>query len=165
MAAIITAGITSPNWVPTTGQRPTDARPYVYAVLLELVGVHTDVSTTAPPLTPVILKHLLEEVTKALHAAFQKRPRYSLAALMQATLDVEFLAQTLNNYTTDTASEMQSQIYVVLDGLTDSEAREKLQGELQEMRGTLKKLREGTRSELYAPKVSHTHFRTLANQL
>lgn len=66
---------------------------------------------------------------------------------MQATLDVEFVAQTLSQYTTERASEMQSQIYQELDKGTDNEARTRLQTELPEMRSTLKRLREGSRSE------------------
>lgn len=66
---------------------------------------------------------------------------------MQATLDVELVAQTLSNYTTDKASEIQSQVYLVLDERTDSEARSRLQGELPEMRGILKRLRESTKGE------------------
>jgi exocyst complex component 2 len=66
---------------------------------------------------------------------------------MQATLDVEFVAQTLSQYTTDRASEMQSQIYQELDKGTDNDARTKLQNELPEMRAALKKLRERSRSE------------------
>jgi exocyst complex component 2 len=66
---------------------------------------------------------------------------------MQATLDVEFVAQTLSQYTTDRASEIQSQIYQELDKGTDNEARQRLQSELPEMRAVLKRLREGSRSE------------------
>ena len=66
---------------------------------------------------------------------------------MQATLDVEFVAQTLSHYTTDRASELQSQIYQELDSRTDNEARAKLQSELPEMRSVLKKLREASKSE------------------
>ena len=73
---------------------------------------------------------------------------------MQATLDVEFLAQTLSNYTTEAASETQSKIYLSLDERTDNEARVKLQGELPEMRFILKKLREGTKGELYVISIS-----------
>lgn len=66
---------------------------------------------------------------------------------MQATLDVEFVAQTLSQYTTDKASELQSQIYQELDGRTDNDARARLQSELPEMRSILKKLREASKSE------------------
>ncbi|KAK7705436.1 Exocyst complex component S5 [Botryosphaeria dothidea] len=147
LAAIIKHGIAAPDWEPDTN-RPADARAYVYDVLLELVVVHTQVSTTAAPLTSQILKYLLEQVSKHLIENFKARPRYSLAALMQATLDVEFLAQTLGNYTTDKASEIQSAIYLALDERTDNDARVKLQTELGELRVILKKLREATKSEL-----------------
>lgn len=142
----ITAGITSKAWAPASG-RPTDAQPYVYDVLLELVLVHSEVSTTASSLTNQILSYLLEQSSLALIAAFKQRPRYTLPALMQATLDVEFMAQTLNNYTTDRASEVQSQVYLALDERTDNDARTRLEGELPEMRAVLKKLREGTKGE------------------
>lgn len=144
--SLITRGITDPNWAPTSG-RPDNARQYVYEVLLSLVYVHAEVSTTAAPLTSQILAYLLEQAGVALITAFRARPRYALPALMQATLDVEFLAQTLNNYTTDRASEVQSQIYLVLDERTEQDARARLEGELPEMRGVLKRLREGTKGQ------------------
>jgi exocyst complex component 2 len=145
--SLIKSSIASQEWVPKTS-RPTDARPYVYDVLLGLVLVHTEVSTTAAPLTAPILKHLLEKHLVSLLEALGQRPKYSLSALMQATLDVEFLAQTLNNYTTERAGRIQSDIYVLLDARTDADARLRLQSELQELRSILKRLREGTRTEL-----------------
>jgi exocyst complex component 2 len=148
LGRIIKEGITSASWLPSgPDARREDARPYVYSVLLELVLVHTEVSTTANPLTAPILKHLLEQSSIALLAAFQTRPQYSLAALQQATLDVEFLAQTMNNYTTEKAGETQNRIYVELDKRADIESRTRLQGELKEMREALKRLRERSRVE------------------
>jgi exocyst complex component 2 len=66
---------------------------------------------------------------------------------MQATLDTEFIAQTLALYTTEEASNVQSQIYVELDRRTTNEARTKLQAELGDMRIVLKKLRDRTKGE------------------
>ena len=143
---IINDGITSPNWVPAT-PRPADAKPYVYDVLLNLVLVHSEITSTAATLTNQILSYLLEQCSLALINAFKQRTKYTLPALMQATLDVEFMAQTLNNYTTDRAGEVQSQIYLALDERTDNDARVKLQNELPEMRAILKKLREATKGE------------------
>ncbi|KEQ71299.1 exocyst complex protein, partial [Aureobasidium namibiae CBS 147.97] len=144
---IITAGISSPDWLPKTSSRPTNARPYIYDVLLALVLVHTEVSTTASTLTSPLLSHFLESASESLLAAFSERRTYSLAALMQATLDVELLAQTLSNYTTEKASDIQSRIYLVLDERTDADARTRLQAELPEMRAILKRLREGTKGQ------------------
>ncbi|GAO19279.1 uncharacterized protein UV8b_04965 [Ustilaginoidea virens] len=147
LRAIIQAGLFASDWVPEAGSRPTAAKPYVYEALLALVLVHSQLTTTAPSLTPQVLSFLLEQTSLQLLDAFRHRPRYSLEALMQATLDVEFIAQTLSHYTTDRASELQSQIYQELDGRTDNDARARLQSELPEMRSVLKKLREASKNE------------------
>lgn len=146
---VIHAGIGSPDWVPPPGSRPREVRPYVYEVLLGLVLVHTQVSTTAASLATEVLSYLLEQASRELLEALRARQpaRYSLEALMQATLDVEFIAQTLGQYTTDRASELQSAIYQELDARTDNDARARLQAELPEMRAVLKRLREASKSE------------------
>lgn len=147
LGKIIKTGILAPDWAPASNEKPREVRPYVYEALLSIVLVHTQVSTTSSSLTGPVLSHLLEQASRELLEAFKQRQRYTLSALMQATLDVEFVAQTLSQYTTDRASEMQSQIYQELDKGTDNEARTKLQNELPEMRAILKRLREGSRSE------------------
>lgn len=149
LATIIRKGVRSETWEPTKGSRPGDASPYLYEVLLALVIVHSQVSTTVAPLTANVLKYLHEQISLVLIEVLKERPRYDLGAIMQATFDVEFLAQTLNNYTTAAASEAQSNIYLIVDERTDNDARVKLQNELPGMRVTLKKLREGTKGELY----------------
>ena len=144
---IITAGLADPDWVPPASQRPGAAKPYIYEVLLTLVLVHSQVSTTASCLTPQVLSFLLEQTSLQLLDAFRRRPRYTLEALMQATLDVEFVAQTLSHYTTDRTTELQGQIYAELDGRTDNDARARLQSELPEMRNVLKRLRDASKNE------------------
>jgi exocyst complex component 2 len=151
-------GINARDWAPTASS-PTQVRPYVYATMLTLVMVHTEVSTTVSTpsstsasattsaLLTEILSYLLEAISSALLDAFSNRKpeKYTLPALMQATLDTEFIAQTMSQYATNKASETQSEIYQVLDKRTSNDARAKLQQELGEMRITLKKLREGSR--------------------
>jgi len=144
---IIKTGLSDPSWCPPPGTKPTEARPYVYEALLSLVLVHSQVSTAAPRLTPSILTFLLEQVTGIMLDTFKARTRYPLEALMQATLDVEFVAQTLTQYTTDSAGKMQGQIYAELDQRTDDDTRARLQAELPEMRSVLKRLRDATKTE------------------
>ncbi|CAH0040883.1 unnamed protein product [Clonostachys solani] len=144
---VIQAGLAEPDWAPPPSTKPATAKPYVYEVLLTLVLIHSEVSTAAAPLTPQVLSFLLEQTSTQLLEAFRKRPRYPLEALMQATLDVEFIAQTLSHYTTDRTSELQGQIYQELDSRTDNDARAKLQSELPEMRLVLKKLRDASKNE------------------
>lgn len=144
---IVQAGLAAPDWVPPPAQRPSTAKPYVYEVLLILVLVHSQVSTTASSLTAQVLSFLLEQTSLQLLDAFRKRQRYTLEALMQATLDVEFIAQTLSHYTTERTTELQGQIYAELDGRTDNDARARLQSELPEMRNVLKRLRDASKNE------------------
>jgi exocyst complex component 2 len=163
----ISTAIADPTWAPTA--RPTSVRPYVYKVLLHLVSLHAELSTTAETLTTPVLSALFETICKSLLEAFRQRASsssssssssppstsasasatgqkpFSLFALMQATLDVEFFAQTLGGlFGTERASEMQSAVYVELDRAGDARA---LQAELPEMRGVLKRLKDGTRAE------------------
>lgn len=53
----------------------------------------------------------------------------------------------MSQYSSEEASAVQSQIYVELDRRTTHEARARLQSELGEMRGILKRLREKTKGE------------------
>ncbi|KAI9887212.1 MAG: hypothetical protein M1823_000960 [Watsoniomyces obsoletus] len=163
LTQIIRAGVLSPSWPPqstpssssTTDNKsnnPTEVRPYIYTALLLLIKIHTQVSSTSsPPLTNQILSYLLEQLSLEFLNVFQQRSqrtKFTLEALMQATLDVEFMSQTLNQYTTERAGEIQSQIYRELGKNTDvRDAEMRLQRELPEMRNTLKALRERSRAE------------------
>ncbi|KAH8725663.1 exocyst complex component Sec5-domain-containing protein [Phaeosphaeriaceae sp. PMI808] len=151
ISATIEKGVFSPTWAPQPavgkGVADRDPSPFVFAVLLDLVIVHTEASTTSYPLTPRILRSLFESTTQTLISTFRspQLSTISLPQLMQATLDVEFMAQTLASYTTEAASQVQTDIYQVLDGKTDNAARLRLQEELGSLRNTLKRLREGTK--------------------
>ena len=146
----ISTSVASADWTPR--QRPNSVRPYVYNVLLHLVALHTELSTTAEPLVHPVLSSLFETICKALLEAFRARATsattsrpFDLFCLMQATLDVEFFARTLSGmFGTERASEAQGQVYIELDRTGEARA---LQKELPEMRAILKRLSESTRSE------------------
>jgi exocyst complex component 2 len=147
-------GIHASDWVPNTN-RPDQVRPYVYAVMMTLVTVHTEVSTTVSSpgdntsvLLNQTLQYLLEKIAQAQLDAFKDRKpnSYTLPALMQATLDTEFIASSMTQYSTKTATDISSSIYTELDQRTNNESRAQLQKELGNMRVVLKKLREGSRA-------------------
>lgn len=164
-------GINSPKWVPTS-PKPDQVRPYVYAALMQLVMVHSEVSTTvsstgySTPVLGEILSYLLENVSQALLDGFKDRKpnTYTLPALMQATLDTEFIAQTMSQYATTKAGEIQGQIYTELDKRTTNEARTRLQQELGDMRIVLKKLREGSRNSFSCFKKQKSSDKDRARQ-
>ena len=146
-------GINAPDWAPSAS-KPDQVRPYVYATMMILVMVHTEVSTTVATtasnhaLLNEILSYLLEKISQALLDSFKDRKpnTYALPALIQATLDTEFIAQTMSQYSTTKAGEIQGQIYMELDKRSDNTARAKLQQELGDMRVVLKRLREQSRN-------------------
>ena len=190
LSRIIRGGILSPTWAPPPGGRPNEVRAYVYDALLVVVLVHSQVSATCPSLTPQIMSYLLEQISREFLEVFRQRqpPRYTLAALMQATLDVEFVGQTLAQYTTEKASDMQSQIYMELgkstsppsgggaagsergggEGAKSAEELDmdhsRLQTELPEMRNVLKALREKCRAEFACFKKARSHVQTHVQQ-
>ncbi|RKF64250.1 Exocyst complex component SEC5 [Erysiphe neolycopersici] len=135
-------------------EKPNDVRPYVYEVLLSLVLLHSQVSTTAGSLTSKILSYLLEQISEELLESLKLRSQWSLPDLMQATLDVEFISQTLIQYNTDSASKIQGLIYQELDKGTDNTSRAELQTELPDMRTVLKRLRDKSRNEFVCFKKS-----------
>ena len=146
-------GISDPDWAPRSS-RVEQVRPYVYNTMMVLVNVHTEVSTTvssvgsSSSLLTEILSYLLERISQALLDGFKERKpnMYTLPALMQATLDTEFIAQTMSQYSTKPAADIQGQIYLELDKRSTNDARAGLQKELVEMRIVLKKLREQGRN-------------------
>ena len=148
-------GINSPDWEPSTS-KVDQVKAYVYDTMLTLVIVHTEVSTTvstpaagasSSALLTETLSFLLENISSALLDAFSNRKanQYTLPALKQATLDTEFIAQTMQQYATRKASDTQSAIYTELDRRTSNDSRAKLQNQLGDMRITLKRLRDGSR--------------------
>ncbi|ROT38648.1 hypothetical protein SODALDRAFT_311535 [Sodiomyces alkalinus F11] len=144
---LLRAGISAADWAPPPGEKPRQAKPYVCEALLSLVLVHSQVYTTAPSLTAQVLSYLLEQLSRELLEAFRVHDRYDLGGLLQATLDVEFIAQTLSQYTTERAAQLQAEIYQELDSRTDNDARARLQAELPEMRAVLKRLRDASKNE------------------
>ena len=93
---------------------------------------------------------MLESFTKRLNTSLAEAGQaFSLPALLQATLDVEFVTQILGSqYTTNKAQEYQRTVYQVLDKGSNDEARSGLQGELATVRNILQKERKATKSEL-----------------
>ena len=147
MQNVIYTGIASPTWAPLPGHKPTEPKPYVHDVLLQLVSIHTQVSTTAPPLLHKVLAWFLEELTIAMSVGFSRRPNYTLADIMQATLDLEFMSQVLVQYTSEKETELTSGVYAMMDERTDDQSRTGLQMELGGLKGHLKVVRERTKGE------------------
>lgn len=148
IATTIRNGILSPSWSPPPGGLATDVKPYVYDALLAMVDVHAQVTITAPSLVQQVLSYLLEQLSRELLESFRQRNSFTLGELLQATLDVEFVNQTLSQFNTPKSSEWQQMVYVELDRGSDGDARQGLQQQLGEMKRILGSLRRHSRAEL-----------------
>ncbi|KAF8423080.1 exocyst complex component Sec5-domain-containing protein [Tirmania nivea] len=158
LTTLITTSILSPYWCPPSHPPPSSVKPYIHKSLLHLVHVHTEVNTTSPALTTIIVSHLSERICHLILESFQKRldnadtpaKAFTLPALLQATLDVEFVTSVLGSqYTTQRAQEYQRGVYQVLDRGSSEEARSEMQRELGKVKTILHNERKGTRAELY----------------
>ncbi|KAL7266939.1 Exocyst complex component S5 [Rhizina undulata] len=144
---IVRGGILTPEWSPPPGKLATEVKPYIYEALLVLVQAHSQVTITAPSLVQPVLSYLLEQLSKELLESIKQRKRFTLGELLQATLDVEFVNQTLSQFNTSRSSEYQQNVYVELDKGSDAEARQGLQKELGGMKTILSQLRKHSRAE------------------
>ncbi|KAI1129519.1 exocyst complex component Sec5-domain-containing protein [Nemania abortiva] len=147
LSMIISEGFQRPDWAPASATAATTPKPYIYEVLLSLVVVHTQVSTTAPSLTENVIIRLYEIITSQILQVFGSRPKYDIGALMQATLDYEFLAWVLKHYTSDTIGELHDAIYAILDSKTNDKARKELEKRLTGMGDQLASLHAQARTE------------------
>lgn len=147
LAKTIRTGLMAPDWIPKT--KALIVTPYIHDALLQIVLVHAQVVTTTSVLLQRIISFMLESFSLNLLHTFKNHPteKFRLNALLQATLDVEFVNQTLSQFVTPRAQELQSEIYVELDRRSDAPSRAALHKELADLRNVLMGLRRNTRAE------------------
>ncbi|EWC43479.1 hypothetical protein DRE_07558 [Drechslerella stenobrocha 248] len=147
LSSTIKTGLLSPDWIPAT--KAVVVTPYIHDGLLQVVLVHSQVVTTAATLLQRIISFMLESFSQSMLDTFRAHPRqkFGLSALLQATLDVEFVNQTLGKFVTQRAQELQSEIYIELDRRSDGPSRAALHKELADLRNVLMGLRRNTRAE------------------
>ena len=120
-----------------------DVQPYVHQALLSLVITHSQVSSTAPLILPRVMTSLVESFSSDLLASFRKIPSFNMGGMLQATLEVEFLHQTLGTNVSKQAGETLQAVYGTIEksysgsGGVDLELG-KVKGLLQRSRATTK---------------------------
>ncbi|TDL24651.1 hypothetical protein BD410DRAFT_838154 [Rickenella mellea] len=142
VTAIVRSGVLDPamDWYETP--RPTEIRPYMYETLMYLVEVHAHVSGAAKPLLDRTLNTLVEEVANEALRCFRQVKRFGMGGMLRATLEIEFMHQTLSRFVTPTAAKTLSEVYNKI-----SKAYERRQGEesLQNLLDGVKKTWADTR--------------------
>ncbi|GAA5960084.1 hypothetical protein JCM8115_004527 [Rhodotorula mucilaginosa] len=127
--------------------KPKEVHQFIYDALLSLVLVHAQVSATARPLVPRTLASLVEELAQVALDAFSKVERFGMGGMLQATLEIEFMHQTLSQHVSPRADQTLQSIYKIISQSyyrrPDSSAQE-LQAELEGLKRTLVASRRAT---------------------
>ncbi|KAI0065245.1 hypothetical protein BV25DRAFT_1822396 [Artomyces pyxidatus] len=148
-AAIATAQLrsgildTAMDWYETP--QPTEIRSYMYETLMYLVGVHAQVSSAAAPLLDRTLNSLVESLADEALRCFRQVKRFGMGGMLRATLEIEFMHQTLSRYVTTSAAKMLSDLY---NKISQAYARrpgdENLQSQLDGVKRILAETRRST---------------------
>ena len=106
-----------------------------------LVLVHAHVSAVAPSLISRTLGALVDELATEALSCFAKIERFGMGGMLQATLEIEFLHQTLSLHVSPEADVKLQDIYKTISQAyyrrPSSDGAAELQHELQELKRTL----------------------------
>ncbi|KIM53074.1 hypothetical protein SCLCIDRAFT_32138 [Scleroderma citrinum Foug A] len=145
VTSILKEGILDPamDWYDTP--HPTEIRPYMYKVLMTIVGIHAQISHVAEGLLERVLHALVEDAAEEAFRSFRQVKRFGMGGMLRATLEIEFMHQTLARYVTPSAAKTLSELY---NKISQAYARrpsdDNLQGHLDSVKKTLAESRRAT---------------------
>lgn len=119
---------------------------FVYEALMTLVMVHSQISGVAKQLVHRALSFLLEAMANDCLESFRQVERFGMGGMLQATLEMEFMHQTLSQYVTPTASDTLQLIYQTIEQAYDQQQQHSgnLQSELSHVKELLVYSRKST---------------------
>jgi len=133
------------DWYETP--RPTEVREYMYEALLYLVSIHSQVTVVAKSLLERTMNALVEDLANEAMNCFQQVKKFGMGGMLRATLEIEFVHQTLVQYVSPTASETLTAIYGTISAAYSRKPSGGQQDSLQrELDGVKKTLHESRRS-------------------
>ncbi|KZT10260.1 uncharacterized protein LAESUDRAFT_721596 [Laetiporus sulphureus 93-53] len=145
LMGMVRNGVLDPqmDWYETP--QPREIRPYVYEILMFLVGAHAQVSSVAAPLLESTLNSLVEDVAEEALRCFRQVKRFGMGGMLRATLEIEFLHQTLSRYVTPSADQTLSDLYTkISQAYARRPGDENLQAHLDGVKKTLADTRRAT---------------------
>jgi len=141
------------DWYETP--QPTEILPYVCDTLMYLVGVHAQVSDIAPPLLDRTLNALVESLVEEALRCFKQVKRFGMGGMLRATLEIEFMHQTLSRYVTSNTAKMLSDLYTkISQAYARRPGDENLQSNLDGVKRTLNETRRRTGIEFLCFRVT-----------
>ncbi|KAI0776491.1 exocyst complex component Sec5-domain-containing protein [Irpex lacteus] len=125
---------------------PKEIRSYIFDILIYLVGIHAQVSAAAAPLLERTLNALVEDVADEALRCFRQVKRFGMGGMLRATLEIEFLHQTLARYVKPSAAKTLSELYNRISKAYDppKDNTEDIQTHLDSVKRTLAETRRAT---------------------
>lgn len=151
ISAIISHGILFSNIDWAGIPKPSNVHAFVYEALLSLVQVHAHVRSIAKPLVTRTVTTLVDDLAATTLDSFQRIKRFGMGGMLQATLEIEFLHQTLSAFISPKAEGLLKQVYETISqkyqkaGLR--EEKEQLNAELERVKQILVQSRKATALE------------------
>lgn len=130
--------------------KPFSVHPFIYEALLSLVQVHAHVRSIAKPLVTRTITTLVDDLATTTLESFQKVNRFGMGGMLQATLEIEFLHQTLSAFISEKAERLLKQVYETISQKyrrVDGEEKEQLNAELERVKQILVQSRKATALE------------------
>ncbi|WWC92087.1 uncharacterized protein L201_007041 [Kwoniella dendrophila CBS 6074] len=109
------------DWLNTS--KPTEVRPYMHKAILLLVEAHSRIGDISPNLIQRVIEALVNRITDVALLSFQKIPKFGTGGMLTATLEIEFLHQSVNNFVSPKSNETLSKIY---DTISQAYRRQKI---------------------------------------
>ncbi|KAG0140924.1 hypothetical protein CROQUDRAFT_52505 [Cronartium quercuum f. sp. fusiforme G11] len=162
LADIINTGVLGGEIDWFLAPKPTEIHAFIYDALLSLVLVHAQVSAISGPphltsssqpatssLVKTVLSGLIEELANQCLEAFGGVEKFGMGGMLQATLEIEFMHQTLSAYVTAQADQTLQSIYQKISSAYQRTpnadgSNEVLQKELEALKRTLQFSRRST---------------------
>jgi len=118
----------------------------MYDALMYLVSVHANLSRVATSLLDRALFAIVEIVATECLACFKQIPRFGMGGMLRATLEIEFMHQTIAIFTTD--NKAQAILVEVYNSISQSYVRrpgdDQVQTHLDSVKKTLAEARKST---------------------
>ncbi|KAG9001171.1 hypothetical protein FRB93_012253 [Tulasnella sp. JGI-2019a] len=147
VANIVRGGIVDPSmdWLDTP--RPKEVRQYVFTMLVQLVEYHAQVNSVSKGLLERTMNAFVTDITAEALRCFRQIRGFGMGGMLRATLEIEFMHQTLQQYVTPTAAQTFTEIYTTISDSYErrpGSADQDLQAQLDGVKKTLTEARRAT---------------------
>lgn len=111
ISAVIEHGIlhSGMDWGNMT--RPTTVNAFLFRALLLVVEVHAEVRAVVAPLVSRVISAVVEVLSAAILSAYSRVPSFNQGGMLQATLEIEFVHQTMAHHVSPTAEKYLKEVY------------------------------------------------------